>query len=96
VEKLQGSLPDFYVVDEIQGTYRGMMIAIQTERRQFLSIMSLAELGVLPKQLAVQVNLKRFLKQPRDSKTKVPPQVKDPKHPHLSTSRLVSRSPITP
>jgi len=34
VEKLDAALSDFYVVDEIQGTYRGMMIAIPPEHWQ--------------------------------------------------------------
>jgi IS4 transposase len=90
VEKVEAALSDFYVVDEIQGTYRGMMIAIPPEHWQCFSVMSLAELAVLLKQLAAQVNLKRFLKQPRKSKTKAPPRVRDPKHPHVSTARLLS------
>ena len=92
VEEVEAALSDYYVVDEIQGIYRGMMIAIPPEHWQFFSVMSLAELAVLLKQLAAQVNLKRFLKQPRKSKTKAPPRVKDPKHPHVSTARLLSRS----
>jgi hypothetical protein len=74
----------------IQGTYRGMMIAIPPEHWQCFSVMSLTELAVLLKQLAAQVNLKQFLKQPRKSKTKAPPRVKNPKHPHVSTARLLS------
>jgi len=30
VGKIEAGLSDFYVVDEIQHTYRGMMIAIET------------------------------------------------------------------
>ena len=56
---------DFYVVDEIQGTYRGMMIAIAPEHWQCFSELSLTALAELLKQLAAQVNLKRFYKQPR-------------------------------
>jgi hypothetical protein len=81
---------DFYVVDEIQSTYRGMMIAIAPEHWQCFSDLFLTALAELLKQLAAQVNLKRFYKQPRKSKTKTPPRVRDPKHPHVSTAKLLS------
>jgi hypothetical protein len=84
-------MSDFYIVDEIQGTYRGMMIAIPPEHWLCFGDLSLSELAERLKQLAAQVNLKRFRKQPRKSKTKTPPRVKDPKHPHVSTAKLLSR-----
>jgi Transposase DDE domain len=84
-------MSDFYIVDEIQGTYRGMMIAIPPEHWLCFGNLSLSELAERLKQLAAQVNLKRFRKQPRKSKTKTPPRVKDPKHPHVSTAKLLSR-----
>lgn len=90
VDKVEASVSDFYVVDELQGTYRGMMIAIAPEHWQGFGQLSLAEFAVVLKTLAAQVNLKRFLKQPRKPKTKSPPRVRDPKHPHVSTARLLS------
>lgn len=90
VERIEAELSDYYMVDEIQGTYRGMMIAIPPTSWQSFSELSLSELAVLLQQLATQVNLKRFLKQPRKSKTKTPPRTKDPKHPHVSTAKLLS------
>jgi hypothetical protein len=90
VEKIEAALSDFYVVDEIQGTYRGMMIAVAPDHWQCFSVMSLADLAELLKQLAAQVNLKRFLKQPRKNKILKSPRVNDPKHPHVSTAKLLS------
>lgn len=90
VETMDATVSDFYLVDEIQGTYRGMMMAIPPEHWQPFRTMSLTEFAVLLKQLAAQVNLKRFLKQPRKSKAKTPPRVRDPKHPHVSTAKLLS------
>jgi hypothetical protein len=81
---------DFYVVDEIQGTYRGMMIAIAPEHWQCLSNLSLTDFAKLLKHLAARVNLKRFYKQPRKSQKKTPPRVRDPKQPHVSTAKLLS------
>ena len=80
----------FYMVDVIQGTYRGRMMAIAPAHWQAFSLLSLAALAVLLKHLAAQVNLKRVLKQPRKSKAKTPPRVRDPKHPHVSTAKILS------
>ncbi|UBF30053.1 transposase (plasmid) [Kovacikia minuta CCNUW1] len=90
VATIAATVSDFYMVDELQGTYRGMMIAIPPQYWQPFRTMPLAELATLLKQLATQVNLKRFLKQPRKSKSKTPPRVRDPKHPHVSTAKLLS------
>jgi IS4 transposase len=90
VEKMNAALSDFYMVDEIQGTYRGMMIAIPVEHWQVFGEMSLSELAEQLKDLGARVNLKRFLKQPRKKKNPPPKRVKDPKHPHVSTARLLS------
>jgi hypothetical protein len=87
---------DFYVVDEIQGTDRGMMIAIAPDYWQGFSSLSLTDFAKLLKQLAAQVNLKRFCKQPRKSQKKTPPRVSDPKQPHVSTAKLLSGGQITP
>lgn len=91
VEKVEAALSDFYVVDEIQGTYRGMMIAIPSKHWQVFSLLSVADLATVLQGLAAQVKLKRFLKQPRKSKTKTPPRIKDPKQPHVSTAKLLSQ-----
>ncbi len=87
---MSAALSDFYVVDEIQGTYRGMMIAIPPEHWQGFSTLTEVALAALLKQLATEVNLKRFLKQPRKQKVPKIPPIKDPKHPHISTARLLS------
>jgi hypothetical protein len=90
VEKVEAALSDFYVVDEVQGADRGRMIAIPPEHWQCFGTLSWIELATLLKQLAAQVNLKRFLKQPKKRKSKSPPKVKDPKQPHVSTAKLLS------
>jgi hypothetical protein len=91
VEKVNEELSDYYVVDEIQGTYRGMMIAIPSEYWQPFGQMTLTDFGAQLKELAAKVNLKRFLKQPRKKKkTQQPKRVSDPKHPHVSTAKLLS------
>jgi len=86
-----GIHPSVSAAYKVQGTYQGMMIAIPPDHWQAFRLLLLADLAAVLKELAVQVNLKRFLKQPRKSKTKKSPRVKDPNHPHVSTVRLLSR-----
>jgi hypothetical protein len=91
VEKMNAALSDFYMVDEIQGTYRGIMIAIPAEHWQPYDPMSLTELTEHLKDLGAKVNLKQFLKQPcKKKKTPPPKRVKDSKHPHVSTAKFLS------
>jgi hypothetical protein len=90
VETINETLSDFYLVDEIQGTYRGMMIAIPAEHWQTWGQMSSIDFAAQLKTLAANVNLKRFLKQPRKKKTSSPKRIIDPKKPHVSTAKLLS------
>jgi len=91
VGKIEAALSDFYIVDELQGTYRGMMIAIPPDHWRVFREMALPDLATLLKDLAAQVDLKRFLKQPRKKKKKKKPLVADPKQPHVSTAKLLAR-----
>jgi IS4 transposase len=90
VGKMEAALSDFYLVDELQGTYRGMMIAIPPQHWQGFAEMPIADLANFLKELAAKVNLKRFLKATRQKKKKKPPPKYDPKHPHVSTAKLLS------
>ena len=92
VEKMNAELSDFYMMDEVQGTYRGMMIAIPAEHWQVFGGMSITEQVNHLKELSAKVNLKRFLKQPRKKKKPQPKRIKDPKQPHVSTAKLLSQN----
>jgi len=92
VEKMDAELSDFYMVDEMQSTYRGMMIAIPGDYWKKFGEMGLTDMIEQLKELSAKVNLKRFLKQPRRKKRSQPKRVRDPKHPHVSTARLLSQN----
>ncbi|MEO0770310.1 MAG: transposase [Cyanobacteria bacterium J06649_4] len=89
VGKIEAALSDFYVVEELQGVYRGMMIAIPPLHWKAFEEMSILDLAQLLKNLAAQVELKRFLKQPRKKKKKKKPLALDSKRPHVSTANLL-------
>lgn len=90
VGKIAAGLSDFYLVDELQGTYRGMMIALPAPEWQLFQTLSLTEMAQLLQQLAAKVKLKRFLKTPRGPKKKRPPLIVNPKQRHVSTARLLA------
>lgn len=93
VGKIDAGLSDFYLVDEIQATYRGMMIAIPPSHWQIFETFSQEKMAQLLQQLAHNVNLKRFLKAQRSPKKKRPALIVDPNHRHVSTARLLDSSP---
>ena len=87
VGKIAAGLSDFYIVDEIQGTYRGMMIAIPPPEWKPFEEKSNAQMARWLQECASRVHLKRFLKTPRSPKKKRKPLIIDRKHRHLSTAR---------
>src|SRR4028119_841080 len=96
VGKVDAGLSDYYMVDEIQATYRGMMIAIPPENWSIFADFSLFEFASVLQDLAAQVRLSSFLKQPRAPKKKKYPPQYDPRHPHVSTAKLLADAKKSP
>ncbi len=96
VGKIEAGLCDYYIVDETQGTYRGMMMAIAPEYWSVFTDFSLEQLAAPLPSLAVQVRLSSFLKQPRPPKKKKDPPQYDPRHPHVSTAKLLTQTKKSP
>ena len=55
--KIEAGLSDFYLVDEVQPTYRGMMIAIEPVHWSIFQTFTLTELADVLQQLAGKVHL---------------------------------------
>ncbi|MHC5861828.1 transposase [Nostoc sp.] len=91
VDKIEAGLSDFYLVDDIRGIYRGMMIAIPPVHWQCFEDFTLNQLVDILQHLATKVHLKSFRKHPRSSKKKRPPLSVDGKHPHCSTARKLKQ-----
>ena len=89
VGKVEAGVSDYYLVEEVQGTFRGMMIALPTPLWFPLAHMNVAEFAQTLQQWAASVNLKRFRSSPRGKKKPKPKPIYDPKHPHRSTARLL-------
>lgn len=80
----------YYLADELEGTYRGMMIALPPEDWKDFGQMSLTQLSSLLQDWAVRVNLEAFTSTKRKPKKKKPKPTYDPRHPHVSTARLLA------
>ena len=91
VGKVEAGLSDYYLVEEVQATYRGMAIALPTPLWLPIAQMSLSEFAQTLKQWAGFVHLKRFCSSPRQKKKPKPKPTYDPKHPHRSTARLLQQ-----
>jgi hypothetical protein len=95
VDKIEASLSDHYLVNQIQSVYSGMMIAIAPEHWQLFQTLTLVEFALLLQRLAQKVQLSKLLKATRSPKKKQPARIKD-QHPHRATARLLNDPPSTP
>jgi hypothetical protein len=96
VGKLEAGLSLYYLVNEVQATYRGMMIAIAPPLWSGFATCSSEQLLITLHQLASQVHLASFLKQPRAAKKPKPRPQRDPKQGHVSTHRLLQKKKNAP
>ena len=96
VGKVEAGISLYYLVDEVQATYRGMMIAIEPSAWSCFATCSFEQLLETLHHLAAQVHLSRFLKQPRAAKKPKSRPKRDPKQGHVSTQRLLQKKKNTP
>lgn len=89
-ETVETKISGYYLADEISGTYRGMAVAIPHEEWAPFRHISLNSLVTLLKQLSANIKLSAFLKHPRGPKKKTIKPKLDPKHPHVSTARILA------
>ena len=80
----------YYLAEELDATYQGMMIALPPEDWSDLGTMSLPQFSSLLQDWGQSVNLKAFTSSPRKPKKKKPKPPYDPRHPHVSTARLLA------
>ena len=93
-QKIEQEVSSFYLVDEISGTYRGMMIAIPPQEWKVFSQMNLIEFSKLLLDLAHRVNLETLqshplgLKKTRRQRKRTRPV----KRPHISTAKILAQN----
>jgi Transposase DDE domain len=86
---------DSYLADEVQATYRGMMIAIPEDEWEFVGGLSVEEVAELLKGLAQRVDLRLFRRRVRSEKKPQPPRSSGKKVKHVSTARLLAEAKTT-
>ncbi|HCS89114.1 MAG TPA: hypothetical protein DIW77_03365 [Chromatiaceae bacterium] len=79
----------YYLAGHLMRTYHGMMIAIADDQWHVFQQMSDEQFLRTLQQLAAKVNLAKFRKNKRGPKKPKPKPVYDPKHPHVSTAKLL-------
>jgi len=87
---IEEQVSGYYLADEISGTYRGMMIAIEDEQWEIFRELTQTELIRVLRKLAKKVKLSAFRKHPRGPKKPVAKRKRDPKTPHVSTAKLIA------
>jgi hypothetical protein len=78
-------------VEEVQGTFRGMMIALPAPLWSSFIQMTPVEFALTLQDWAAFVNLKRFSSSPRGPKKQKSKPAYDPKHPHIATAKLLEK-----
>lgn len=91
VGKIEAGLSDYYLAEEIHGTFRGMMIAIPSTEWAVFSQMTLTQFSSTLQHLAAQINLKAFCSAPRGPKKPRPERIHDQRQCHVSTARLLAQ-----
>ncbi len=81
----------YYLADEISGTYRGMMIAIDDAHWLIFQQMTPTKLTKVLKELAENVRLSAFRKHPRGPKKPQPKRKRCKNSPHVSTAKLLAQ-----
>lgn len=90
-DKVEGKLSYYYLAAELEGTYKGMMIALPNQEWEKFGQVSLTQFSELLQNWARLVNLSAFTSAPRKPKKKKPKPTYDPQHPHVSTARLLEQ-----
>lgn len=89
-EEVEEKVSTYYLTEEIQAVYRGMMVAIPTNEWELFREMTIAELARVLKELASKVRLTAFKRHPRGPKKPRAERTQYKDKPHVSTARLIA------
>jgi hypothetical protein len=89
-EKVEQEVSDYYLADEIAGTYRGMMIAVPEHHWVPFAQADTQTLAALLQNLATRANLGRYKKSPRGPKKPKPRRTRFAQAKHIATARLLA------
>jgi IS4 transposase len=89
-ETVEEGVSNYYLADEITGTYRGMMVAVPPEKWKPLGTCDVPTFAQWLVELASKANLKRFKKSPRGPKKPRQRRTRFTKEKHISTAKLLA------
>lgn len=93
-EKVQAEVSWYYLCLHLSKVYTGMMIALPAKHWDLFRRLDEREFATLLKELAAQIDLRRFRKHPRGPKKPPPKKLSGAKIKHVSTARILAeRSP---
>lgn len=90
VDFIEQNVSGYYVANEIEGVYQGMMIVIGNEPWIVFRDMPPGDLVRLLKKLADNVKLSKYQKHPRGPKKPQPKRISMKNKPHVSTARILA------
>lgn len=93
-EKVEAEVSNYYLADEISGTYRGMMVALPPEQWEPLAICDVPTLANWLVALAKKAKLSRFRKRPRGPKKPRQRRTRFTKEKHISTAKLLEAEKV--
>jgi IS4 transposase len=89
-EKVDQEVSSYYLAEELGATYRGMMIAIPPPEWRLFQELSRPQLAEVLVELAQKIRLQAVRKHRRGPKKPRSKRQYDPKHPHVSTAKLIA------
>lgn len=81
----------YYFAEELNSVYQGMMIALPEAQWQFFQDCTAQQMAKFLKEVASQVRLQRYARQPRGPKKPPPKRIKKKNQPHVSTARILEQ-----
>jgi hypothetical protein len=90
-ETVEQKISGYYLSLEIKQTYEGMMIAIPAPKWKIFRALNTAEMAQALRELATNVNLRRYKKHPRGPKKPPPKKSKYKNGGHVSTAKLIAK-----
>ena len=88
---IEQTLSLYYVVSSLGRNYAGMMIALPEEEWVRFRDLDAEGLAAVLRELAGHVKLARYVKHPRGPKKPPPKRHYNPKHPHVSTAKILNQ-----
>lgn len=90
-ETIEEGVSLYYFALEMSGVYRGMMIALPPKKWRGFQTYTAGDMATFLLEVAAQVPLARYARQPRGPKKPPPRRIRRKNQPHVSTARILAQ-----